>query len=67
MIINRWYSPPTVKQVQYAQEISSELKVPLPEEKTFDGYKEYLNHWAPLYQMYCDELRQAMEDQFDYY
>lgn len=66
MIINRWYSPPTVRQVQYAQEISDVLGVQLPEEKTFDGYKEWLTHWVPFYQMYCGELHQALYDWFDY-
>lgn len=66
MIINRWYSPPTVKQVQYAQEISNALEVKLPKEKTFEGYKEWLKHWAPLYQAYCDELNQALDDWFRY-
>lgn len=40
---------PTEKQIDFAEKISEELNIDLPENKTFEEYGDYINEWKDEY------------------
>ena len=57
---------PTEKQYDYAQAISEELEIPLPEIFSKKAYSEYINHYQNAYKVSLQKYHIEEEDEEEY-